>query len=103
MSEVEETLLSMNRSELVQIARVAGLGNLSREHEVGELAAAVLEYIVLPEDALRRERELMERHIERFLKRLLSQLPGCNGKCTSYGCPDIIVQRCWATFSRDML
>jgi len=97
------TLQGMNLSELVQVARVAGLGNLSRDLPKNVLVEAILEDEALPADALEVRRVAIERHIARYKNRLLSQLPGCTGKCTSYGCPDVIVTRCWLGFSRDML
>lgn len=44
------------------------------------------------------EQQSMEAHIQRYFRRLKSQLPGCTGRCTTHGCPDIVVSSCWNTF-----
>ena len=101
--KLHDNLARMNRSELVQIARLAGLCNVARDRPI----AALVEEISLDDpvepDALQGRRKAIEEHIKKHRARLLSQLPGCTGCCTSYGCPDLIVMRCWAGFSRDML
>lgn len=99
----EEVLRSMNRSELVQIARADGAGNVPRDASTRDLVDVVLTGEGAEPDALDERRDLMEKHITRNRGRLLSQLPGCTGKCVTYGCPDLIVMRCWKAFSRDML
>lgn len=92
-----------NRTELVGFGVAAGLGHLSRTQPRTDLTA------VLDGDAsgtacpLTRKRVMMERHIGSNWSRLRTQLPGCNGKCTSFGCPDLIVQRCWMGFRNDIL
>jgi len=101
--ELRQTLARMNRSELVQIARLAGLGNVPRDRPAGELVEEIADDEGAGVDALQPRRAAIEAHIKRHRARLLSQLPGCNGCCTTYGCPDLIVMRCWAGFSRDML
>ncbi len=101
--ELRTILEQMNRSELVQIARASGLGNVSRDRPTGALVDEILADETRGPDALEPRRVLTEEHIARFRTRLLSQLPGCTGACTTYGCPDLIVTRCWEGFSRDML
>ena len=49
------------------------------------------------------EKVSMEKHIQKYYKRLKSQLPDCPGKCTSHGCPDIVVARCWLLFRDHIL
>ena len=44
------------------------------------------------------EKEAMEKHIQKYIRRLKSQLPDCPGKCSSHGCPDVVVSRCWLLF-----
>lgn len=44
------------------------------------------------------EKKVMEAHIQKYIRRLKSQLPDCPGKCSSHGCPDIVVSRCWLLF-----
>ena len=106
--ELGDILGWMNRSELVQTARSAGLGNVSRDSSRESLVTLLLTEEGLSVDALQSRRAAMQAHIERHRNRLLSQLPGCSGRCTTFGCPDLIVMRCWGDgrttgFSRDML
>lgn len=101
--EMRATLESMNRTELVQVARAAGLGNVPREQSVHDLVEAILQDECDGPDALEKRRVAIEAHIKKFRKRLLSQLPGCNGCCTTYGCPDLVVARCWEWARHDML
>jgi hypothetical protein len=106
--DIRSMLSQMNRSELVQVARVAGLGNVSRDNNRADLVELILTEEGLPEDRLQERRKAMQAHITKHKNRLLSQLPGCDGKCTTFGCPDLTVMRCWGDgrttgFSRDML
>jgi len=100
-----ELLQELNRSELIQMARTAGLGNTGRDCPEVELIDAILRGNS-PKDApscpLEGKRKKIERHIEKNKRRILSQLPGCNGCCTTYGCPDLVVVRCWEGFRRDI-
>jgi hypothetical protein len=112
-NDERELLGGLNTTELVQIARSAGLGNVGQDLEREELIDLIVEGVepedgcdegeLIEPDRLERWRRAMERHISKNRKRLLSQLPGCNGKCTEFGCPDLIVTRCWDGFSRDMV
>jgi hypothetical protein len=106
--DIRSMLELLNRSELVQVARAAGLGNVSRDSSPAELVELICTEEGLPVDRLQERRRAMQAHIEKHKNRLLSQLPGCTGKCTTFGCPDLIVMRCWGDgrttgFSRDML
>jgi hypothetical protein len=106
--QLDQFLGRLNRSELVQVARAAGLGNVSRDSSRESLVVLLLTEEGLGADTLQERRVAMQAHIERHRNRLLSQLPGCSGKCTTFGCPDLIVMRCWGDgrttgFSRDML
>lgn len=95
----------MNRTELVESCRAAGLGSVGRTQPREEVYS-VLEGEVDPASIpcpLEGKRKMMESHIEKNWRRLRTQLPGCNGKCVSYGCPNLIVQRCWKGFSGDIL
>jgi len=79
-----------------QMARVADLGNLSRAATNEELEAALTDDVTEGlECPLEERRQRMESHITSNYRQLRSQLPGCNGKCTSFGCTDIVVLRCW--------
>jgi len=108
VADIITTLKQMNRSELVQVARAAGLGNVSRDNTRADLVRLISEDEALPADHLQDRRRAIQAHIAKNKNRLLSQLPGCDGKCTTFGCPDAIVIRCWGDgrttgFSRDML
>ena len=93
----------LNKTELVQMARSAGLGNVGHHLSRDEIIELIVDGEDADQDHLEEWRARIERHIFRNRKRLLSQLPGCNGKCKTYGCPDIIVTKCWEGFRRDML
>lgn len=101
-----DLLEGVSKSELIQMARNAGLGNLGRDLEPEEIIDALLTADG-PEDApscpLEGKRIKIQRHIDKNRNRLLSQLPGCDGCCTTFGCPDLVVVRCWEGFHRDML
>jgi hypothetical protein len=74
-----------NRTELVGFGAVAGLGHLSRTQDRAELVAALDGDAPGTPCPLARKREMMERHIATNWSRLRTQLPGCNGKCVSFG------------------
>jgi len=101
MSGIDE----WNRTELVETARAAGIGNVRRTQARDSLHA-LLEGVADPADCvcpLEGKRSVMQQHIEQNWRRLRTQLPGCTGKCVSHGCPNIIVQRCWKGFAGDIL
>jgi hypothetical protein len=101
----DNPLHDMNVTELIQVAREAGFGNVSRALPREEIIALIEdgEETDAEKDALEDYRHEMEAHIKRNFRRIRTQLPGCNGKCMSYGCPDIIVQRCWGSYRDDIL
>ena len=105
MPTERELLSELNKSELIQIARSAGLGNPGRHPEQALITAILTADSEKdsPTCALEGRREKIQRHIEKNRRRILSQLPGCDGRCTTFGCPDLIVVRCWEGFRRDML
>ena len=94
----------LNRTELVTIARMDGNGNVERlapRKELIGLLSAEPSYV---EDCpLEEQRRAMESHIEKNFRRLRTQLPGCTGKCTTFGCPEIVVLRCWNAFEGNIL
>jgi len=91
----------INTSELVEMARKVGHGNAARDREA---LYDALEYDdPPPTDALEDCRQVMEDHITRNYRKLRTQLPGCNGKCVSFGCPDLVVQRCWMGIKKFIL
>lgn len=93
----------VNLSELIELCRSAGLGNYGRDTPREDLYAALEDEGEFDPCPLDEKRERLEAHIQKNYRRLRTQLPGCNGKCVSYGCPDLIVQRCWMSSKDDML
>lgn len=96
-------LADLNGTELIEVCRQAGTGNVSRAAPRDALYAAADGDERLAPDALENKRVTMQQHIATNWRRLRTQLPGCTGKCTTHGCPDIIVQRCWKGFEGDIL
>ena len=96
----------LNRTELVELARELDVGNISRLAS-REVIYALLDGEVESDPAtdcpLGEHRQMMERHIQRNFRRLRTQLPGCTGKCVSFGCPEGIVLRCWLAFKDDVI
>lgn len=39
-------------------------------------------------------KEQMEAYIQKHIRKMRTQLPGCNGKCTTFGCPEGVVLNC---------
>jgi hypothetical protein len=98
----EHPLDAVNLTELLQIAKESGVvvGRQAPREEIYALLDSAKPDGYCP---LEKKRLKMEAHILRYFRRLRTQLPGCNGKCSSFGCPDIIVHRCWLGFRTDML
>lgn len=90
----------MNLTELVQKARDEGHGNVARDRAALYEALDRGDVEKCPLEAIRKR---MEAHIKANYRRLKTQLPGCTGVCTTFGCPDIIVQRCWEGSKEEML
>lgn len=40
-------------------------------------------------------KETMETYIQNNIRKMRTQLPDCNGRCTNYGCPDGVVTNCY--------
>ena len=97
------TLDGVNLTELIQMCRSAKIGNVGRYTSRKDIIKMLVRGDSAPTCPLEEKRSLMESHIKKNYRRLRTQLPGCNGKCVSFGCPDIIVQRCWQGFKEDML
>ena len=93
----------VNLSELIELCRKAGLGNVGRNTPREDIYEALEFDSEVAPCPLEEKRERMDAHIQKNYRRLRTQLPGCNGKCVSYGCPDLIVQRCWMSFKEDLL
>ena len=88
---MDEILKSCTETELLQIARQSGIGILRRGIDRDELIQIVSGEIEATRDhysATNTSRRKLEQFIEKNWKILASQLPGCNGKCTTYPCSD---------------
>ena len=93
--ESRALLGQLNLTELVQVARGAGIRTALRSAGREALLEASLADLDFPDNDLEEARKRMEAYISRYKSKFLSQLPGCDGTCTTYGCPDLIVGRCW--------
>lgn len=40
-------------------------------------------------------KEEMEEYIQDNMRKMRTQLPNCTGKCTEFGCPDIVITNCY--------
>ena len=87
----DNDLFLCNQTELVQIARRQGLPPLRRDLPKEELASIVAGY-KNPDTSHLAGTVHTRQKLEEFLKAhwgvVRSQLPGCNGKCTSYPCSE---------------
>ena len=88
--------LILNKSEMCMLVKEYEDSDISREIDT-ETLINVLKEKDSPYDyrcPLSDIKYEMERYIQNNIIRLKSQLPGCNGKCTTYGCPDGVVTNC---------
>jgi hypothetical protein len=87
----DAALLQCNESELLEIVRRAKLGHLRRG-----LPLEVLVQIATGEIEIRDEhrsgtietRAILEKFIQDHIEQTRSQLPGCDGHCTTYPCSE---------------
>ena len=93
----------LNRTELQEILRELHEVNSYREAPKDEIMEALSPVGEVPLCPLTEHREAMQEHIRKNFRRLRTQLPGCNGKCVTFGCPNLIVVRCWEAFKDDMI
>jgi hypothetical protein len=87
----DEILFRCNESELLWMARAQGLPILKRGLPKEELVAIVAgakevpaEYIAQTLDT----RKALEGFITKYWDMVRSQLPGCNGKCSTFNCSE---------------
>lgn len=94
MTEViqqDDVLMWCSETELLALARKQGLGRLRRGISKEELVGIVRGEVALRQD---HHSETMEtrRTLEAFITKnwgqLRSQLPGCDGKCTTFSCTE---------------
>lgn len=87
----DSLLLNCNETELLALAKAQGLGHLRRG-----IPKDVLFKIVRGEEDpapehfadTRHTRKMLEEFIARHWEKCRSQLPGCNGKCTTFPCSE---------------
>ena len=93
----------LNRTELQELCRELDGVNVHRDGPRAGLEDEIDGVGKAKECPLSPQRQEMQDHIRRNYRSLRTQLPGCNGKCVTYGCPDIIVVRCWMGLKEDIL
>src|SRR3954470_21072353 len=90
MSE-DQILMWCNETELLGIAFRQGLGRLRRGMRKEELVAIVSGEVPVRPEHLSETTET-RRRLQNFINKnwgqLRSQLPGCNGQCSSYPCTE---------------
>ena len=90
----------INSTELVELIKEDEFFDI-RQTAGTEKLASILENGLTPEDEdelycpIFKWRMDMEAYIQKNMRRLRTQLPGCTGKCTEYGCPRGIVTNCY--------
>ncbi len=87
---MDEILLTCNETELLTMAQAQGLGRLRRGLPKEELVK-IVSGGVPREDQLadtRFSRKLLEDFLAKHWEQVKSQLPGCNGKCTTFPCSE---------------
>lgn len=88
---MDEILNTLNEGELITLAHKQGYGHLRRgipREQLIDLVRGVIpcspEFLAGTKDS----RRLLESFIEKHFEKVRSQLPGCNGKCTSFPCSE---------------
>ena len=92
----------LNSTELQSLARSIGI-EIPKTMDPEKAMDALAEGSQPKVNTLAEEKQAMEKHIQKYIRRLKSQLPDCPGKCTSHGCPDIVVSRCWLLFKDHLI
>lgn len=98
-----EILSGVNKSELIQMARASGAGNASRSLSREELIELLADGDECEESELEPWRRSVEAFCEQHPLQVASDLTQCNKKCTSFGCPDLVVARCFWRFEKHMI
>lgn len=96
-------MLTLNKSEAIDLLREEQRVNKSRANGVQHLIGELEGESRASDCPLEPRRLKMERHIQKYWTRIRTQLPHCNGKCTTFGCPDGIVVGCWLRFKDEIL
>lgn len=101
----DEALLTCNKTELLCIARTQGLPPLRKNLPIETLARIVAgDLNVKPEHIAGTgyTRQMLETYIQSNFSVIRSQLPGCNGRCTTYPCSEGRHALCFAP-NRDVV
>jgi len=91
MMNEDQSLVLLNETELLQMARRQGLGVLRRGIPRNELLSIITGYYqVRPEHlaGTAYTRKKLQENIAINIERVRSQLPGCDGRCTTYPCSE---------------
>ncbi len=89
--DIDNVLRLCNETELLKLATGQGLGRLRRGIPREELLDVIRGVIPVRPDHLSttmETRKLLQAFIEKNWGVVRSQLPGCNGKCTTFPCTE---------------
>lgn len=95
----DEILWQCSETELMGLARRQGLPLLRRSLPVADLVAIVSGERLPREDEISgtiHTRKALQIFINKNWGRVSSQLPGCNGQCTTYPCSEARHMACFA-------
>jgi hypothetical protein len=95
----DEKLMECNKTELLTMALAQGLPRLRKSLPTERLVAIVSGQVDPgPEDTAGslESRRRLEEFIGKHIDRVRNQLPGCNGRCTSFPCTEIRHAMCFA-------
>jgi hypothetical protein len=98
-NEFDDVLWKCTNTELVQIARRQGLPPLRIDTPKAELVAVVggyKDYDPATVAGTQYTRGLLEQFLRANWGKVRSQLPGCDGKCTTYPCSEGRHAMCFA-------
>lgn len=87
----DDILLQTSEGELLEIARRQGLGFLRRGLPRSTLLSVVAGYVNPDQThyaSSQETRRMLQGFITRHFTVLQSQLPGCDGKCTTFRCSE---------------
>ncbi len=87
----DAVLWKCNETELLKLARRQGLGFLRFGIKREELISIVGGYSEPRPDhyaGTAETRKELEKHIAKNIEKLRSQLPGCDGRCTTFACSE---------------
>ena len=87
----DSILYHCNEAELLSMARRQGLGHLRRGLGIELLVKLVTGEIEVTQEhrsGTMETRARLQKFIQDNIERTRSQLPGCNGMCTTYPCSD---------------